>query len=293
MITQPRPNTHARSRRELALFTLAGLVTPLRRESGTPRLGVHTGCFRGLPLQPGRDGVDTLIQAMAECDVNECELSPSVVEPLPFLGHSSGHHAAMPAQMMRRELRKWRLRTPMQYFESIGSRFRTTGIRLGAYNYSPDSTFSDEEIDRGFSMARALGADILTASSTPELARRVAPFADKHQMIVAFTGQREMDVSPFVKLHVDLGQLIARKIDPVGYIRDYHGDIISIDLTDCLQAGDTVVWGNGDARIRDVLQLLKREAWPIRAYVTCQATGDGNVVQEMKRCIAYAKQAMA
>jgi hypothetical protein len=33
---------------------------------------------------------------------------------------------------------------------------------------------SDEEIDRSFSMATALGADILTASRTPEIARRVA-----------------------------------------------------------------------------------------------------------------------
>jgi hypothetical protein len=33
----------------------------------------------------------------------------------------------------------------------------------GAYNLSFDDTFTDEEIDRGFEMAKALGADFITA----------------------------------------------------------------------------------------------------------------------------------
>ena len=294
MSARPRKQDHMYSRRDLALFTIAGLAAPLGGGSGSVRLGVQASCFSDLPHEPGRDAVDTLIQAMAECDARECELSSSVVEPAAFGAHMSRHHARMPPQMMRRELRKWRLRTPMGYFESIGSRFRKAGIRVSAYSYSPDSTFSDEEIDRGFSMAKALGADILTASSTPELARRIAPVAGKHRMVVAFDSQAAMNLSPFFKLNVDIAQLIARNINPVAYIRDHHSHIISMYLTDCRKGdGETVAWGKGDAPIHEVLQLFKHEAWPIRVYVTCPASGEDRVVEEMKRCVAYAKQAIA
>jgi hypothetical protein len=290
-------SAHTYSRRHLALFTVAGLVSPLVGRSGGVRLGVQASCFRDLPIHSGHDAVDELIHAMAECDVKECELSPSIVEPAAFGSHSSRHHASMSSmtpQMMRRELRKWRLRTPMAYFESIGSRFEKVGIRLYAYNYSPDSTFSDEEIDRGFSMAKALGAEILTTAATPELARRIAPFADKHQMVVALSGQGEMNVSPFFRLHVDIGQLVAGNIDPVAYIRDHHADITSLYLADCRKGrAETVVWGQGDAPIHEVLQLLKREGWPIRAYVKCQSSGEATEVDEVKRCVTYARQALA
>jgi hypothetical protein len=298
------------SRRDLGLFTIAGLAPLWRRPGmtatlaridggavGGVRLGVQASCFRDLPIESVSDRVDRLIHAMAECDARECELSTSVVEPAAFAFQSSRHHATMASmspQMMRRELRKWRLRTPMGYFEAIGDRFQRAGIRLYAYNYSPDATFTDEEIDRGFLMAKALGADILTVSSRPELTPRVAPFADKHRMVVAFSGQPAMSGSPFVKLHADIGQLIARNIDPVAYIRNHHADIVSLYLSDCRKGSEeTVVWGDGDAPIREILQLLKREDWPVHAYVKCESRVEGTQVEEVKRCVAFARQALA
>ena len=154
---------------------------------GGVRLGVHSSSFRELRPKPGDDGIDTLIQAMTACDARDCELAAPLVEPA-YGGQAASHHtetSAMTPQMMRRELRKWRLRTPMEHFARIGARFQQAGIAVSAYNYSPDSTFTDDEIDRGFSAAKALGAETLTASMTPDIARRVAPFADKHRMAVA------------------------------------------------------------------------------------------------------------
>jgi sugar phosphate isomerase/epimerase len=298
------------SRRDLGLFTIAGLAAPLWRRRGMTSmpartggalggvwLGVQASCFRDLPLESVTDRVDRLIHAMAACDATECELSTSAVEPAAFAGGSDRHHATMASmspQMMRRELRKWRLRTPMGYFEAIGDRFRQAGIRLYAYNYSPDTTFSDEEIDRGFSMAKALGAEVLTVSSTAEVAPRVAPFADKHRMVVAFSDERRLSASPFVKLHADIGQLIANNVDPVAYLRNHHADIVSLYLSDCRKGSEeTVVWGAGDAPIRQILQLLKREEWPVHAYVKCESRGQGTQVEEVKRCVAFARQALA
>jgi hypothetical protein len=265
---------------------------------GGVRLGVHTSSFRELRPKPGVDGVDTLIAAMTACDVRDGELAAPLVEPS-YGGPASAHHAEMSAmtpQMMRRELRKWRLRTPMEHFTRIGARFQRAGIAVSAYNYSPDSTFTDEEIDRGFSAAKALGADIMTASLTPALATRVAPFADRHRMVVALPAQLDaaLSMSPYFKINVDVGGCTADTPDPVAFIREHHTEIACLHLKDCrAQGGDAAAWGDGDTPIRQALQLLKRERWPIRAYVEYEYRGAATPVEEVKRCLAYAKQALA
>src|SRR4051812_6618527 len=155
----------------------AGAVVTGADATGGVRLGVQTSSFRDLPRQADRDSVDALILALNECGTRECELFAPQVEPIGLGGHAAGHHAtvaSMTPQMMRRELRKWRLRAPIAQFASIGGRLQKAGVSVHAYNYSPDSTFSDEEIDRGFAMAKALGAEIITASMTLEQARRAA-----------------------------------------------------------------------------------------------------------------------
>jgi len=226
--------------------------------------------------------------------VRDCELAAPLVEPA-YGGHAASHHteaSAMTPQMMRRELRKWRLRTPMSHCERIGARFQQAGIAVSAYNYSPDSTFTDDEIDRGFSAAKALGAETLTASMTPDIAKRVAPFAGRHRMAVALPAHlaAALSMSPYFRINVDVGDVAAGAPDPVAFIRDHHAEITSLHLKDCRGSGGDA---DGETPIRQALQLLKRERWPIRAYVEYESRGAGTPVEEVKRCLAYAKQALA
>ena len=48
-------------------------------------------------------------------------------------------------------------------------------------------------------------------------------------------------------------------------------------------------WGQGDTPIREVLQLLKQEKWPIRAYIEYEYRGKRTPVEEVKKCFAYAQ----
>ena len=304
------------TRRELGTRTLAGLTMPMFGRVGQivngVRLGVHTYSFRELPHKPGIHDVDTVIQAMTECDVRECELYAPQVEAQFGGNHGGGHHAAMSVmspQMMRRELRKWRLRTPLDYFREIGNTFQKAGIGVYAYNYSPDTSFTDEEIDRGFGMAKALGAEIITASTSLDVARRIVPFAEKHQMVVAMHGHSRTDtpnefatpqsfaaamkLSRYFRVSLDLGHFTACNFDAVGYIREHHAHITNLRLKDRRKnQGGNLPWGQGDTPIREVLQLLKHEGWPIRAYVEYEYRGQSNPVDEVKKCFAYAKQVL-
>jgi len=103
------------NRRELGRATLAGLAAPLLAAlapaGNQGGLGVQTCSFGGVKRTAGVDPIDTLADAVAACGVRHCELFAPQIEAQ-FGSAHAGHHtmSAMSPQMMRRELRKWRLR---------------------------------------------------------------------------------------------------------------------------------------------------------------------------------------
>ena len=209
----------------------------------------------------------------------------------------------------RDELRQWRVETPLAHFESIRDRFTTAGLTIYGFNYSFDDSFSDDEIDRGFEMARALGAEIITASSTLSAMKRVVPYAERHQMAVAVHNHSNVSdpnefarpesfaaalaLSPLVKVNLDIGHFTAANYDPVAYLREHQASISNLHLKDRRRdQGDNVPWGTGDTPIHEVLQLLQREGWPIRAHLEYEYLGPGSPVDEVTRCYDYVKQAL-
>jgi sugar phosphate isomerase/epimerase len=299
------------TRREFGALTLSCLALPsvLRAQtvSGV-RLGVQTYSFRELTRPPGGNLVDPIIAAMKECGLTECELwSPQIEPPSPF---GRGRPTPEQAQQAREAAKTWRLETPIDHFRAIQKKFEGAGMTIYAFNYSPNNSFTDAEIDRGFEMAKALGAEIITASATIEAARRMAPFAAKHKMPVAMhnhsnvTDPNEfatleslataLTLSPLFRINLDIGHFTAANYDAVAYIREHHARITNLHLKDRKkEQGPNTAWGTGDTPIRQVLQLLKQERWPIRAYIEYEHNGEAGPVDEVKKCFAFAKSALA
>ena len=101
-------------------------------------------------------------------------------------------------------------------------------------------------------------------------------------------------LSPFFRLNLDIGHFTAANYDAVAYIREHHASITNLHLKDRKkEQGPNTAWGTGDTPIRDVLQLLKKERWPIRAYIEYEHRGDAGPVEEVKKCYAFAKSALA
>jgi sugar phosphate isomerase/epimerase len=310
------------TRREFGMLAMAGVVR-LKPDAtffgvgaasavvNGVRLGVQTYSFRDLP-RTGADSVDDVIRAMHECELVECELFAPQVEPQ-FNSGARGRRGSAPspeAVKAREDLRKWRLETPLDHFRQIGEKFRKAGITVYAYNYSPNASFTDAEIERGFEMTKALGAEIITASTQVDTAKRIVPFAEKHKMAVAMHGHSNtgdpnefstpdsfaaaMKMSKYFKVNLDIGHFTAANFDALAYIREHHADITNLHLKDRKKnQGDNVPWGQGETPIKEVLQLLKREKWPIRAYIEYEYRGPASPVEEVKKCLAYAKQALA
>jgi len=312
------------TRREFGRLALAGMATVRLKADATyepaainstvngVRLGAQTYSFRDLPRTQGGDAVDPIIKALVECGIGECELWSPQVEP-EFPSGPRGARGAPPSPQAiaaRESARKWRLETPLDHFRDVKKKFDAAGITIHAYNYSPNASYTDAEIDRGFEMAKALGAPIITASTTLDVAKRIAPFAERHKMIVAMHGHSNvtdpnefatpdsfaaaMKMSKYFKVNLDIGHFVSADFDPLSYIREHHADITNLHIKDRKKhQGDNTPWGQGDTPIRDVLQLLKKERWPIPAYIEYEYKGQGSPVDEVKKCLAFAKQALA
>jgi sugar phosphate isomerase/epimerase len=205
---------------------------------------------------------------------------------------------------------QWRLQTPITHFQGVRKQFTDAGLTIYAYNYSFNRKMSDAEIDRGFEIARALGAEVITASSTLDVAPRVAPYAEKHKMIVAMHNHSNLTdpnefatpasfaaalkLSKYFRINLDIGHFTAANFDAVQYIREHHDAITNLHVKDRKRnQGDTVLWGTGDTPIREVLQLIQREKWPIRAYIEYEYKGTGTPIEESRRGLEYMKQALA
>ena len=309
------------TRRQFGALALAGLAAPRLAAAGFDsrvngvRLGAQSYSFRDLPRGAAGDMVDAVVKAFKDVGLEECELWSPQIEPQ-FGPPGGGRGATVTPEVQqarakgREDLRAWRLKTPLDHFQQIKTKFAAAGVAIYAYNYSFNDSFTDAEIDRGFEQAKALGAEIITASTTISMSKRVGPFAEKHKMVVAMHGHSNatdpnefatpesfaaaLKMSKYFKINLDIGHFTAANYDPVAYLKAHYADITNLHLKDRKKnQGDNTPWGQGDTPIREVLQLLKKEKWPIRAYVEYQYRGEASSIEEVKKCFAYAKQALA
>ncbi len=315
------------TRREFGTLALTGLVVArpegraLRLWDGTPinstvngvHIGVQTYSYRDLPRPAGAtDSVDVVINAMKISGVGECELFSPQLEPQ----FSSGGRGARgtpptPEQVKaRQDLRTWRVESSLDHFRNARKKFDAAGITITAYCYNMNSSFTDAELDRGFEMTKALGAPVMTTSTTMDVAKRLAPMADTHKIPVGLHGHSNVTdpnefatpesfaaakkLSRYLKTNLDIGHFVSADYDPVAYIREHHADITNLHLKDRKNHhGDNTPWGEGDTPIKAVLQLLKKERWPIPVDIEYEYRGTGTSPEEVKKCFEYAKQALA
>jgi sugar phosphate isomerase/epimerase len=285
------------SRREFggiaALLPLAAHASPkIDSKVAGVQLGAQSYSFRDRPM-------DKAIEAYRECGLGECEMWQGHVEPASPAG---GGAAA------RETLRKWRLTTPLDHFAKVRRQWDDAGILLYAYNLSFNDSFTDEEIDRGFQMVKAMRVKVITASSTLTAAKRIAPFAEKHKIVVAmhnhdnltdpnqFTKPESFDaamkMSKYFWINLDIGHFVSAGYDPLPYLQQHHERIATLHMKDRNKAHANLPFGQGETPIREVLQMLRKNKWRIPANIEYEYRGQ-DPVAEVKKCYQYMKEALA
>jgi sugar phosphate isomerase/epimerase len=331
------------SRREFGKLTLAGL--PASWVLGSPplsagakidskingvQIGAITYSFRTIP------NPDDIIKAYVTIGLGEMELMSNHAEALAGApsgrggvpaggqgrGAGGGRATPTPEQVAEREaaakaLHDWRMAATEATFKPVRQKIADAGIdlRLLCYNMNVRNT-KDDEIEYAFMMAKWLGVKAISTSTQVSMAKRLAPFADKHKMMVGFHGHANltdpdevakpesfaavMAASKHLGANLDIGHFTEAGYDPVAFIQQNHARITNLHLKDKKKAtngGGNTPWGQGDTAIKDVLKLLQKNKWEIPANIEYEY-GPANesaeqVIAEMKKCLQYAKEALA
>lgn len=270
------------------------------------RLGAQTYSFRSLDL-------DGMIAAYKECGLGVAEVYSGhferdipIANPQPGVGRNG---QPTPPRPTREEQRAWRLGVDLGIFEDAGRRLHENGVDVYALNYSFREDFSDGEIERGFEMAQAMGARCLTASSNVTTAKRIDPFAKRYQMRVGMHNHSRIEenefatpesfttamsgMSDFIAINLDIGHFVAAGFEPLEFIRKNYSNILTLHIKDRkANQGPNTVFGEGDTPIIETLQLVRDEGYQIPCNIEYEYSGEGNAVTEVKKCLAYCKNAL-
>lgn len=320
------------SRRDFSKLALAGIRLSAACSAASDsvvsgvRIGVSTYSFRDLQRTPGQDNIDGVIMALQFAGVREIELSSTNTEPAgpssgpavppPPSAYPSPITALKPEEVaaaklaVRNDLRQWRLATPARNYEAILATFQAAGISLFAYRVDYDPQFTEQEIEVTFNQAKALGVHVMASLTNLDGARRLAPFAEKHEMTLALHNtanekdpnaiatpqsfRTALAISKNFRLNLDIGHFTAAGYEAVAFIQQNHASISHIQIKDRTRnGGANEQLGEGDTPIKDVLTLIKEKKLPIPVFVEYEYLGLGTPQEEVRKCVAYVKAALA
>jgi len=210
------------------------------------------------------------------------------------------------------KLADWRKSTGPDTWKKVARQFKDSGIDVQLLCYNMQDSMKDEDIEYGFAMAKGLGVKGMTTSTTLTMAKRIAPIADSHKLLVGYHGHDQtsdpnqtatlesydtlMAYGKYNGVNLDIGHFTASNYDAVAFIQKHHDKITNLHVKDRKKdhGPNVAVWGTGDTPIKAVLQLLKKEKYPIPANLELEypIPPDSDIIAEAKKCLAYVKSCL-
>ncbi|HEX8914659.1 MAG TPA: TIM barrel protein, partial [Humisphaera sp.] len=279
-----------------------GADAPAAAAGGKPNSvinGVKIGCITySYRPQPGKGGLkintaEETLAALLKDGLSEVELMDGPIKAYTGIGSSKAPTDAEREAQLKKcvELRKM--------YNDAGVNIHIHKIPFGA---------SDAEAEFNFLVAKALGCVAITTERNEALAKRLAPMAEKHKVYVAFHNHTKnfpsletmdpiLDVSKYIAFNFDIGHYVGgtKGKHPNAMIEKYHDRIISLHLKDKTTEDRNMPWGTGNTPIKDVLQLLKKEKWPIYGDIELEypVPADSDSVTEVGKCLDFCRKALA
>ena len=179
---------------------------------GGVQIGTITYSWRSMP-----GGLENIIKYCQEANISSIELMGGDLEAylgapenpmMKFFRQQASQPAAKPGEKpaaprrmgppkftpeqqaeidkYKEAVKAWRLGLDLSKVEGARKLLSDAGISAHIVKMEPSRMGSDEEIDYAFKVAKAMGAKAVTDEINLETAKRVAPFAEKHGMYMAF-----------------------------------------------------------------------------------------------------------
>jgi sugar phosphate isomerase/epimerase len=185
--------------------------------------------------------------------------------------------------------------------------YNDAGVNIHFHKIGFGST--EEEYTWAANVAKAFGAIGMTAErpnwGQEDSIRTIAPFAEKTGIWAVYhshTGNYPQlpedplyTIGKYVGFNFDTGHYFAgtRGKNPCEIIEKYHDKIISIHLKDRTAEGGNLEWGKGTTPIKEILQLIARNKWPIFCDIELEYQYPGNsCIPEFRKCVDFCKNCL-
>ena len=266
--------------------------------------GVRIGCITYSYRGEVNSAEDTL-KALIQDGLSEVEMMGGPIETFAGIrgggrgGRGGGAEQPPPPTDAQRDAQLAKCRELRKLYNDAGVNIHLHKIGFGQ---------SDEEIDFNFEVAKALGCKGITTERSDSMAKKLAPFADKHKIWVGFHNHTNnypaldkadplLDYGQFIGFNLDVGHYFAgtKGLSPIPVLEKYHDRIVSLHLKDRTADGGNLPWGQGKTPIKEILQLMRKERWtfPADIEVEYKIPEGSSAVAEVAKCRQYCKEALA
>jgi sugar phosphate isomerase/epimerase len=211
------------------------------------------------------------------------------------------------------ELRKWRLAASMDSVKAFRKKYEDEGVKIEIVKVDAIDTFSDEEIDYMFGLAKTAGASAISCEIPLSHTKRLGTFGEKHKMMIGYHGHTDitspeafgrpeswetaMSYSKYNGINLDIGHFTAgNSTSPIPFLQKYHERVTHIHLKDRkMHNGATVPWGTGDTPIKETLKLMQKEKYRFPGIIEMEhpVPQGSDLMTELAKCVAYCKDALA
>ena len=218
-------------------------------------------------------------------------------------------------QAAQDELHKFQLNVSLDVFKDLRKMYNDAGVSIYAVKIL-DVNADDEMLDKQFQIGKTMGATHLTAelpahsdTSTATL-KKVGDAALRNGMHAAYHTHLQGRMDAFDEAfaasggnwsNIDFGHYVAAGEvggTPMDFLNKFHGRIGSFHLKDRTlpdHCSLNLAWGTGDTPIKQILQLVAKNKWPIPATIELeyQIPQDSDAVKEVAKCLAFCRAALA
>jgi sugar phosphate isomerase/epimerase len=248
-------------------------------------------------------GDETLAKTV-QLGVNAVELRSQPVElslgAPASTGRSKEEQAASAAK-----LREWRLKARPEQAAAFRKKWEDAGVRIEILKYDGIYDFTDPEMDYAFKLAKALGARAISCELDVDGSKRVGQFADKHQLMVGYHGHTKATPAMWEQAfgyathngaNLDIGHFVAADLgSPVPFLKQHHDRITHVHIKDRkTHEGANTPFGQGETPIKEVLQTIRDNKWPIQATIEFEypVPSGSDRMTEIAKALQYCKEAL-
>ncbi|MCD6565277.1 MAG: sugar phosphate isomerase/epimerase, partial [Bacteroidales bacterium] len=241
------------------------------------------------------DTLDYLVQS----GLSSCELMSGPIEK----------SAGAPNNM--KEIVAWRKTiTSMDKFKIIREMYNNAGVDIHIVKFGSIGMdrVSPEELEYMFNVAKTMGAKGITTELSETKAKNLGPLADKHGIAIGFHNHTQLKPTTYsegpyfsygksIMANLDIGHYAAGTgQSPLPLVNELgnQGRLLSIHVKDRTFDGKTVPFGEGDAQIAEILQLIKKNKWDVFCDIELEyrIPEGSDAIKEVRKCVEYCKNAL-